>query len=140
MVFILTASPAPAEELRVYVSVIQTGDFLTGDVPTSITIAGETSTAYLILQTEDDDVDEVYGHIIVKVLPGGYIRGSPFIAGVIVADNDPPDPLLIPTGLHANGNIVNGEVSIWWQPSIGATGATRYVLRYAIERCSRPSL
>ena len=39
----------------------------------------------------------------------------------------------IPTGLYANGNIVSGEVSIWWQASAGATD---YNLRYAVETCT----
>ncbi len=39
----------------------------------------------------------------------------------------------IPAGLHANGNIVSGEVSIWWQASAGATD---YNLRYAVETCT----
>ena len=38
-----------------------------------------------------------------------------------------------PTGLVANGNIVNGQVSLWWQAS---TGAMDYNLRYAVESCT----
>ena len=38
-----------------------------------------------------------------------------------------------PTGLGANGHIVNGQVSLWWQAS---TGSTDYNLRYAVETCT----
>lgn len=57
----------------------------------------------------------------------GYSVGSPPSVSVDVEDDDLPPA---PTGLRANGNIVSGEVSIWWQAS---TGATAYDLRYAVD-------
>ncbi len=51
-------------------------------------------------------------------------------ATITVRDDDAPP---VPTGLSANGNIVNGEASIWWEAS---TGATAYDLRYAVETCT----
>ena len=39
----------------------------------------------------------------------------------------------IPAGLYANGNIVSGKVSVWWQAS---TGAADYNLRYTVETCT----
>ena len=57
--------------------------------------------------------------------------GNSSSASVTVRDDDLP--LLPPIGLRANGNIVNGEVSIWWDASIGATA---YDLRYTMETCT----
>lgn len=48
-----------------------------------------------------------------------------------------PGPLPgIPTGLSANGNIVSGDVSLWWNSS---TDAVDYNLRYAVETCTNTS-
>ena len=48
-----------------------------------------------------------------------------------------PGPLPgIPTGLSANGNIVSGDVSVWWQ---APTNVADYNLRYAVETCTNTS-
>ena len=130
--FTLRVSRAPAANLTVNVRVTETpqGAFLTGTVPTQITIARDSTTADLILQTEDDAVDEPNGTISPTVLPGdGYTVRSPSSASVTVLDNDRPPA---PTGLRANGHLVNGKITLRWNAVPGATG---YNVRYAEEVC-----
>ena len=129
--FTLTASPAPAADLTVNVSVTDPGAFLTGTVPSEKTIASGSTTVQLSLQTADDSVDEVNGVIGAAVQPGmGYSVGSPPSASVTVEDDDLPPT---PTGLRANGSLDGGNVTLRWAPVSGATG---YNVRYAEEVCS----
>ena len=95
MRFTLTASRAPTSALAVNVSIIQTGSFFAGPRPlitlTQAEIAARSTTADLILQTENDAVDEANGAILAEVLAGiGYNAGSPSSASVAVSDDDPP--------------------------------------------------
>ncbi len=94
--FTLTAKPAPTTELKVKVSVTETGSFLTGPIPTKVTIGAGSETALLTLQTSDDAVDEENGTVTATVEPGdGYSVGSPSSANVTVLDDDlsrPPQP------------------------------------------------
>ena len=66
--FTLTASRAPTSALAVNVSIIQTGSFFAGPRPlitlTQAEIAARSTTADLILQTENDAVDEANGAIL----------------------------------------------------------------------------
>ena len=102
--FVLSASYAPTRNLTVNVSVTQSvaqppedADFLTNDAPTEITLARDSTTADIILPTEDDSVDEEDGEITATVQQGsGYRVGIPSSASVNVQDNDLP-PLAAPT-------------------------------------------
>ena len=119
--------------MRVDVSQMPRGaDFLDGAAPTEKTIASGSATAELWVRTDNDNVDEADGTITatVQTSTGYAIESPPPAASVAVLDNDAPPA---PAGLRANGNIVGGEVSIWWQAS---TAATAYDLRYAVETCS----
>ena len=128
--FTLTASSAPAAALMVKVSVADSGTFLTGTAPTDVTIASGSATAQLTLRTTDDTVDEANGTTTATVLPGtGYTVGSPAAAATAVEDNDLPPA---PTGLRANGHLVDGKITLRWNAVPGATG---YNVRYAEEVC-----
>ena len=91
-------------------------------------------TAELILRTANDTVDEANGTVEATVLPGtGYRVGSTSSDSVTVEDDDLP---AAPTGLHANGHLVDGKITLRWNPVPGATG---YEVRYAEEVCVRAS-
>ena len=94
--FTLTAKPAPTTELKVKVSVTETGSFLASVIPTDVTIAPGSSTALLTLQTTNDMIDEENGTVTATVEAGaGYTVGNPSSASVTVRDDDlsrPPQP------------------------------------------------
>ena len=91
--FILTASSAPSSNLDVNVSVVDNGNFLTGTVPTIITIAGGNTTAWLILFTSDDSTVESDAYITATINTGtGYFRGTTYQRSILVNDNDPAPP------------------------------------------------
>ena len=128
--FTLTAKPAPTTELKVKVSVTETGSFLTGPIPTKVTIGAGSETALLTLQTSDDAVDEANGTVTAIVRSGAdYEVGSPSSAEVTVRDDDKPP---VPTGLRANGDLDGGNVTLRWNAVAGATG---YMVRYTEEDC-----
>ena len=132
--FTLSAKPAPTTALTVNVSVTENGSFLTGTIPTRVTFARGIADASFTVETTNDMIDEENGTVTATVSSGtGYIVGSSSSASVTVRDDDAPP---VPTGLRANGNIVNGEVSIWWEAS---TGATAYDVRHAVETCTDTS-
>ena len=94
--FILTASSAPGSNLDVNVSVTDNGNYVNSTIPSIITIAGATTTAWLILYTQDDSVDEPDAFVTATVLSGtGYYLGSTYQDSVLVEDNDlgPPSNL-----------------------------------------------
>ncbi len=130
--FTLTADPAPTTNLTVDVSVTESGSFLTGAIPTDVTIAAGNDTASFTLRTSDDMIAEVNGTVTVTIQSGtGYIVGSPKFANVTVRDDDPPP---VPTGLRANGDLDGrGNVTLRWNAVSGATG---YNVRYTEETCN----
>ena len=88
--FELKASSAPSSLIHVNVSVTENGSFLTGTIPTVITISAGEEKSYLILQTSDDAVVEDHGSVSAAVIGGaGYSVGSPASDDVEVKDNDP---------------------------------------------------
>ena len=97
--FKLTASSAPGSNLSVNVDVAQSGSFLTGTIPTSVSIASGQTNAHFSVNTYDDGVDEPNGSITATVESGtGYGVGSPSTKVVTVLDNDLPK-LATPTML-----------------------------------------
>ena len=97
--FTLTADSAPAGDLTVTVTVTDSGNFIAGAAPTTVTITGSETTATLTVMTEDDSADETNGTITATVTAGtGYTFGSPLTASVTVEDNDAapvtPDPAI----------------------------------------------
>ena len=134
-IFTLKAAPAPTADLAVRVNITEKGSFiLPGEsLARTITIRAGETTADFTVQTMADDEDEPNGAITVKVVPNDtkFALGDPFVAVVIVNDNDVPPA---PTGLRANGHLDDdGNVTLRWN---SVTGATSYAVRYAKEICS----
>ncbi len=133
--FTLTASSAPAAALTVNVSVTQAGSFLTGTPPSQTTIASGSTTADLILQTEDDTVDEMTGTVTATVLTDtGYKVGSPSSTGVIVLDDDKPAK---PSNFRINGHLEDGEVTMRWYTN---PEANEYQVQYQELDCKEGEL
>ena len=86
--FTVTATPAPSAALTVNVNVTQSGMFIMGTAPPSLTV-GTSGSGTLTVPTDDDSNDEVGGSITATLASGtGYIVGSPSGATVTVNDND----------------------------------------------------
>ena len=138
--FTLTASPAPTSKITVRVTVAEQGSYLTRPLPSdcldaqplincNVSINANSSAGSLALPTLDDSIDEAHGVIQVTVESGtGYTVGSPSAASVVVKDNDVPAP----TGIGGNGNILNGNVKVWWN---SVDEADKYNLRYTLMDC-----
>ena len=99
--FTITASPAPAAELSVTVTVATAGEFgvTAGSRPVTIPTTGS---ATLTLATANDGTDEPDGSVSVTVAAGnGYTVGDPASGTVAIADDDPAptvaavDPALV---------------------------------------------
>ena len=108
--FKMTASSAPSANLNINVSVTQTGAMLTGTIPTIITIAGGDTTAWLILQTNNDAVFETDSNVTATIQTGtGYSRGSDnYQDSILVEDNDeyaPPKNLVLSIEDHDDNDI-----------------------------------
>ena len=88
--FTLTASTPPAESLIVNIIWIETGSFLTGTRPSSVTIPAGSETATFTADTDNDVTDETNGSVTAAVLDGvAYTVGSPNATTVSVFDDDP---------------------------------------------------
>ncbi|MCY4330938.1 MAG: hypothetical protein OXC96_00170, partial [Cyanobacteria bacterium MAG CAR1_bin_15] len=90
--FTLTATPPPAANLAVTVSVSESGNVASSGATGARTITIDTSgTVDFTVATEDDAIDEPDGSIAATVTAGtGYTVGSVATASVAVADNDVP--------------------------------------------------
>ena len=85
----LSATPAPTAELTVNLNWTQSGDFLPGTRPQTVTIpvSGE---ATVSVDTVEDSTDEPNGSVTLWVVGGsGYSVGTSNTATVTVSDNDP---------------------------------------------------
>ncbi len=94
--FTLTATPAPASDIQISVTVSETGRFAAPGAtgPRTVTL-GPSGTATFTVATDDDTTDEPDGAIAVTVTAGaGYTAGEAATARVAVADND-PTPLTV---------------------------------------------
>ena len=93
-VFTLTASPAPAADLAVSVSVAADGDWGVTAGTQTVTIP-TTGSATLTLATTDDAADEPDGSVTATVQAGsGYTVGSAGSGTVAVSDDDLPPPVV----------------------------------------------
>ncbi len=93
--FTLTASPAPAADLAVTVSVAQQGAFAHASAlgTRTVTIPAGTASASFSVATVNDGADEADGGIVATVASGtGYTVGAAARATVAVADNDEDNP------------------------------------------------
>ena len=105
-VFTVTASPAPAAELAVTVTVATAGEFGVTAGSRSVTIPTGGS-ATLTLTTTGDEVDEADGSVSVTVNAGeGYTVGSPASGTVAIADND--DAPLPAVTVSAGADVTEG--------------------------------
>ena len=100
--FTLTASPVPATDLPVTVTVAADGDWGVAAGSRTVTIP-TTGSATLTLATTGDDADEPHGSVTVTVTDGdGYTVGSSASGTVTIRDDDDPasavatvDPALV---------------------------------------------
>ena len=93
-VFTLTASPAPAADLAVSVSVAADGDYGISAGTQTVTIP-TTGSATLTLATTDDAADEPDGSVTATVQAGsGYTVGASASGTVAVSDDDLPPPVV----------------------------------------------
>ena len=89
----------PASALTVMVSVTQTGMFITGTAPPSLTV-DTTGSGTLTVRTENDNTAEMNGSIQATITGGtGYTVGTPDRATVTVEDNDMAGVTVTPTSL-----------------------------------------
>ena len=90
-VFTFTRSGGVSHELEVSVSVLPTGDFLSGTAPTAVTFAAGAASADLEIDTDDDSVPEADGHIAVLLRQGAdYDITGTLLQTAQVRDNDRP--------------------------------------------------
>ena len=93
-VFTLTATPAPAADLAVSVTVATQGDYGITAGPQPVTLP-TTGRATLTLATTDDEADEPDGAVTVTVAAGsGYTVGAAGSGTVAVRDDDLPPPVV----------------------------------------------
>ena len=95
--FTVTASPPPAADLAVSVTVAADGDFGIEGNERTITIP-TTGSATLTLATANDEADEPDGSVTVTLKDGdGYTVGSPPSGVVTIQDDDLPLPVVTVT-------------------------------------------
>ncbi len=103
--------------------------FLTGTIPTIITMGAGDTVAWLILQTDDDKIDESSGTVYASIRSGtGYRVGRPSLASVLVLDND--EPKLSPPPAPSNFRVTSADkssISLRWN---AVSGTYRYWLEY----------
>ena len=134
--FKLTADSAPASSLQVRVHVWQSGSFLTGSTPTQVTLASGQRTAWVILRTANDSVDEPDGRVAVYLFSGtGYTVGSPSVASTIVRDNDTS---VKPTVTIAKyGSSVTEGQSAYFQITADRAPAANTSIRVSVRQGGR---
>ncbi|MCY4331137.1 MAG: leucine-rich repeat protein, partial [Cyanobacteria bacterium MAG CAR1_bin_15] len=90
--FTLTATPPPAANLPVTVSVSESGNVASGGATGTRTVTiGTGGTVAFTVATEDDAIDEADGSIAATVTAGtGYTVGSVATASVVVRDDEVP--------------------------------------------------
>ncbi len=108
--FTLAASPAPAANLDVTVTVSATGSYgvTTGSQSVSIPTSGS---ATFTVATSGDTVDEVDGSVTVTLVDGaGYdLNSSASAASVTVSDDDDPPPPVPEVSITAGSTVTEGS-------------------------------
>ena len=120
-VFTLTASPAPAADLAVSVSVAADGDYGISAGTQTVTIP-TTGSATLTLATTDDATDEPDGSVTATVQAGsGYTVGASASGTVAVRDDDLPPPVV--TIAAKAGSVSEGGDAVFTLTADRAPGA-----------------
>ena len=110
-VFTLTATPAPAADLPVSVSVAADGDWGVTAGSRTVTIP-TTGSATLTLATTDDSADEPDGSVTATVQVGsGYTVGASASGTVAVRDDDLPPPVV--TIAAKAGSVTEGGDAVF---------------------------
>ena len=110
-VFTLTASPAPAADLTVSVTVATDGDWGVTAGTQTVTIP-TTGSATLTLATTDDAADEPDGSVTATVQAGsGYTVGASASGTVAVRDDDLPPPVV--TIAAKAGSVTEGGDAVF---------------------------
>ena len=123
--FRVTTEPAPAEDLTLNVSVMETGPTRTPDpLPTSVTIL-ESTGGWLLGLTTTDDLDGQRAGTVTATLtgvasgPARYSIGSPDSATVTVTDDDdlPTATIELPASVHENDILT---ITVHMTPALAA--------------------
>ncbi|WP_419838332.1 choice-of-anchor R domain-containing protein [Candidatus Poriferisodalis sp.] len=94
--FTVAASPAPAGDLAVSVTIAAAGDYGVTAGTRTVTIPAGSSSATLTVDTVGDTTDEPDGTITAAVADGdGYTVGAAAAATVTVSDDDDPPPAYV---------------------------------------------
>ena len=132
--FTLTATPPPAADLPVSVTVAADGDWGVTAGSRTVTIP-TTGSAVLTLATTGDDADEPHGSVTVTVKDGdGYTVGSSASGSITIADDDAPtpevatvDPALIAKVRALAGQTQHGTAHVnRWRRVLVAFGVETY--------------
>ncbi len=112
--FTLTASPPPAADLDVTVTVAQNGDWGATAGARTVTI-GTAGTATLTVPTADDDTDEADGSITATVNTASGYTVSPTAgaATVAVADDDTTAPVTPVISITAAAGVTEGSDAVF---------------------------
>ncbi len=110
--FTVTASPAPAADLAVSVTVTASGEFGAPVGTRTVTIASGANFATLTVATTGDDADEPDGSVTATVNSGSdyTVSATAGAATAAVADDDPP-PVIPVVSVTAVGDVTEGSVA-----------------------------
>ena len=112
-VFTLTATPPPAADLAVTVTVATDGAYGIAAGTQTVTVP-TTGSATLTLATTDDTVDEPDGSVTATVTDGsGYTVGAPASGSVTVRDDDAPAPDTPAVTLSAGSAVTEGGDAVF---------------------------
>ena len=132
--FTLTATPPPAADLPVSVTVATDGDWGISAGSRTVTVP-TTGSATLTLATTGDDADEPHGSVTVTVTDGdGYTVGASASGSVTVRDDDAPvvstpavDPALVTQVRALAGQTQHGQTHVnRWRRVLVAFGVEAY--------------
>ena len=130
--FVFRADRVLTSPLTVRIAVTYAGDYNPeATTRSTVQVPKDHDAVLLELPVDDDQVDEVDGSLSVSiVVDDAYIRGIPATASVTIEDDDVPS---IPTDLRANGNVINGNITLRFSPAPVATGYDVQYERYSCE-------
>ena len=98
----VTADVAPESNLTINVAVTQSGNYIDGTPPTTVTLLSGNTTATLTVSTDADNTDEADGSITATLEAGtGYTLGSTVAATIAVTDDDASAGISATTRLDA---------------------------------------